>query len=263
DFEDFFANYAYLPSSRIYLIPYYKKSDSFSILEPSEETREEFLQSCGAESLIGLWKKCDLEFLLERNSVLGEGLLRIIDTIYSGKDRKVETKAGKWIDDAHERMKMFLDLHDIGDDFISIRTFKKMLQGNPRLMRIALHASETVGLMDLLKGPADKLKDIFNKLLGKGRKVSFTNTEIIVTSKDDEKIPLSDLSLGELSTMLLLVGVISVGDGIFLVEYIETSIHAKFLAGLLKTMRLLNPKAQIIVTTHSRVILNHLETGEA
>ncbi len=262
DCEDFFANYAYLPISRCYLIPYYKKPDSFSLMEPSEETREEFLQTCGSESLIGLWKKCDFDFMLERESILSEGLLNIIETIYSGKERDVDPNAGEWLSGAYDRVKMFLDLYDIGENFVSLRTFKKMLKESPRLQRIAIYASEVVNRMALLEAPAAKLEKIFNKLLGNGRRVSFTNTEIIVTTKNNEKIPLKDLSLGELNAMLLLVGVISVGDGIFLVDYIEYSIFEDLQRRLLKIMRLLNSKAQIIVSTHAPVILDNLEGGK-
>ncbi|MCP4687275.1 MAG: ATP-binding protein [Desulfobacterales bacterium] len=249
----------YLPTSRVYLIPQPKKPDPLSLLEPSEETRAELLETYGADSLTALWKEYDIDLQLKSGAVLTDAGLKILNTVFSKKERRNNPEFDMEPEAAYEHVKLFLNEYGLGDDLISLETFRRDVRENTRLKRIALYARDAMDALTALNAPRGKLKKLIERILGEGRRVSFTPSSIEITSGDKEHIPLNALSLGEINAMLLLVAAMSVGKGVLLIDYPEFSIHVDFQRTLIKIMRLLNPFAQIIVATHSPAIMESLE----
>ncbi len=249
----------YLPASRVYLAPRPQKPDSMSLLEPLDDALTDLLKTFATDSLLTLWKEFDIDFQLNCGAVLSEAWLNILNTVFSKKERRKSPKLEIGREASYQRVKLFLHEHGLEEELVSLETFKKELDGNTRLKRMALYSGQAMEMLSAFTAPLEKLKELAGKILGEGRSVSFTHTSIDVASRRNEPIPLGKLSLGEINALLLLVATLNVGKGVLLIEYPEFSLHVDLQRTLIKIMRLLNPSAQIIVTTHSRAIIENLE----
>lgn len=100
----------------------------------------------------------------------------------------------------------------------------------------------------------DKFIQIVNELFGNRKKLSISEgNELIFSTKEERKIPISDLSSGE-KQLLIIVGEALLQDQstvVYIADEPELSLHVSWQEQLTAAITRLNPNAQIIFATHS------------
>lgn len=109
---------------------------------------------------------------------------------------------------------------------------------------------------DRIESRIDQLFTIIDRFfLSTGKKIEFereTNKLVFVT-KDQDKVALDQLSAGEKQLLLILITVFLMDEKpyVLLMDEPELSLHIEWQEQLIAAIRELNPKCQVILTTHS------------
>jgi len=95
----------------------------------------------------------------------------------------------------------------------------------------------------------------FVKILGDfidDKDVGISNGELTIR-KDGKRIPTDDLSSGEKQLLILLIETLLQKEEpfVFLADEPELSLHVEWQAKVISSIKILNPRSQVIVATHS------------
>lgn len=257
-------HHVYLPSSRVYMDPARPGSDYVISRELIGHGLAEFMHTLLSGSINALWRTYDLGLTIRTGAAWSDGRLEMMKTLFSGRERwKTPAVEVGRPGEAYERVKSFIEA-GIGpvDAFVSPERFEKNWEENPRFRRIALHACGAAETAGRLLAGREKLLETIRAVLGDGRKISFTNTSLVVLTENDRPTPWKSLPLHRANAIMLLVAAMSAWEDVLLIDYPEFSIHVDFRMELINLMRVLNPKAQIIMTTQSPAIYGNLERDE-
>jgi predicted ATPase len=112
--------------------------------------------------------------------------------------------------------------------------------------------------MEVAMKPIIDLQRLITSLIGKSKRVEFTEASIDVFISKTEKVPLESFSSGEKQIIRILIEVLLAQQSALIIDEPELSLHIDWQRDLVKTMRTLNNTSQIIIATHSPEIMAHV-----
>ena len=241
--------HSYLPVSRPYLT---KRPERL----PLSEARLDLLF---AQHLQDLWRHYSTDMLSNIRKVQEDGLANILKTILSaaesnGATQSVQDKPIK-VEVAYKQMCNFLSRQNAKIDILGSRKeFTQRYKKDLRLQQVVsdIHAVEKE--IEQTMAPRQKLQQLIQKMFSH-KQVEFTDSNIEIKTEEDTSLGLNLLSSGERQLMLIFLETFLAGESTILIDEPEMSMHIDWQLELVSAMQQLNPKAQLILATHSPEIM--------
>ena len=191
-----------------------------------------------------------------------EGLTNIFNEVFREKSKLTKSSQEYDSNTAFEKVRNFLKRQNsvltIGD----FESFANRLKEDDLLERVVIQIENVESKIENYSAPIYQLNEVVSKLFTGNKKVIFEDEKIRVVTDEEKLINLSQLSSGEKNLLKILIELFLVEDSSLLIDEPELSLHIDWQRDLVKTMRTLNPDAQIILATHSPDILGSAAESE-
>jgi predicted ATPase len=244
-------SHRYLPTSRLYLGARIYDSRVAAL---GTSSTEEALDSFFAQTLQLIWKDYNSQILQEVGEAQQDGLASILKAILSGKSKSGKQLKSVDLETAYDRVSKFLTRQGSKDILGSFDNFSKQYEGNAQLRDVVSDIDEVEKRIAQATAPRDELQNMIKKMFTGSKEIVFGDRKIDVKAHDKE-IGLSSLSSGEKHIMRIFIETLMADQNSIIIDEPELSMHIDWQKDLLKTMRQLNPKAQIIIATHSPEVM--------
>ena len=243
----------YLPTSRLYEgLPTLRSRRGRSSLR---ELSEEMLDQYYAEALQDLWRNYYADITSAIRAAQGDGLASILTAVLTGKREPKEELRQVDLEVAYDRVSRFLKRQGSEGILGSLEDFDKAYSENEQLSSVVRDISEIEKRIAEADAPRDNLQAMIQKMFSGNKEVLFKDKSIDVVTHDEEAIGVSSLSSGEKHVLRILIETLLAKGNTVIIDEPEISIHVDWQSDLIKTMRQLNPEAQIILATHSPEIM--------
>jgi predicted ATP-dependent endonuclease of OLD family len=191
-----------------------------------------------------------------------EGLTNVFSEVFKEKRESSETLQKYDSNIAFEKVHNFLKRQNPKLMIGNIESFSKRLQNDELLERVVIQIEEVENKIENYSAPINQLQNVVKNLFSGNKKVVFEDDGIKVTTDEEKLINLSQLSSGEKNLLKMLIELFLVEDSALLIDEPELSLHIDWQRELVRTMRTLNPDAQIILATHSPDIVGSADESE-
>lgn len=246
----------YLPTSRLYfglrsLAPALLRSRRGAL-------SEDWLDQVYAETLQAVWQNYYHDILTATSEAQEDGLASILKAVLSGKPRPKGTVGKIDLRTAYDRVTRFLERQGSPGILGSLESFDKHYHENPQLGSVVSDINEVEKRIAEATAPRTKLQALIQRMFTGNKRVQFGDRSIDVITEDEEEIGLSRLSSGEKHVLRIFIETLLAAQSTILIDEPELSMHVDWQKELIKTMRELNPSAQIVLATHSPEIMADL-----
>ena len=240
----------YLPTWRLFVEPreYSTVRDTIRFAE-REYDLDEFL----GKSLQNLWTRCSTEMLSKVRSIQEEGLASILRQILSGKELKKRRKEED-LNKIYGRVYSFLQRQQSQDVLGPVDSFGAKFEDPQK--QIAISGIDMIEeRIETAMAPRHRLETLIKTMFSGNKEVIFKDTGIGVITDEGTQLSLATMSSGEKHALGILMNTILAGESSLLIDEPEISMHVDWQTMLISAMRQLNPRAQLILATHSPDIM--------
>ncbi|MFE5700002.1 AAA family ATPase [Rhodococcus koreensis] len=143
-------------------------------------------------------------------------------------------------------------------EFKSFDEFKSRYNGKTILPDIVQRLQSVEERIEEAQKPQKRLEELISELFSQGREIDFSGEEITVSVNGD-RIALGHLSSGERQLLLILLECLRGETSTIIVDEPELSMHVDWQNVLVNAMRIVNPRSQLIMATHSPEVMAELE----
>ncbi len=223
---------------------------------------EEELDRRFAESLTLSWRNYSADVSKAVRQAQQKGLANILRAVLSesskrGKKRTADTSH------AYRRVSSFLAREPgFADVLGSKEDFLEKYQRDATLRDVVKDIEEVERSIEIATAPRERLRELISSMYAGGKGIVFSDNEIEVHLKNGKAIGLPYLSSGEKQILYILVETLLSNVNSILIDEPEISMHIDWQKTLVKSMRSLNPRAQIILATHSPEIMADVPDGK-
>jgi hypothetical protein len=245
--------HTYLPTWRLY--PGSELYTPARVVEPGFTVEREYdLDRFFARRLEELWSRYSTELLSKIQKIQGDGLASILKGILTPPKR---AKRGLLIDPqvAFTRVAAFLERQGSPGILGDPEVFNRRYSSEPRLKRIVEDINTIEQRIEQSRISRNRLEQLIRDMFSGNKKIIFKDTGIDVETDQGQDIGLASLSSGEKQTLWIFILTLLAEENALLIDEPEISMHIDWQEKLLSGMQQLNPKAQIIVATHSPGIM--------
>ncbi|OUD15403.1 AAA family ATPase [Thioflexithrix psekupsensis] len=212
-----------------------------------------------AKNLQDLWRRYSTEMLSHIRKIQEDGLANILKTVLSAEEsnhlNEVMTEKSISEEMAYEQMRNFLNRQNTNIDILGTRdNFIQRYAKDTRLQKVVSDINAVEKEIEHTLLPRQHLQRLIQKMFSH-KHIEFTDSDILVKTEDDRALGLHLLSSGERQLMLIFLETFLAGESIILIDEPEMSMHIDWQLELVNAMRQLNPKAQLILATHSPEIM--------
>ncbi len=240
--------HTYLPVSRPYLT---KRSERLPLSEGQ-------LDLLFARNLQDLWRRYSTDMLSHIRKIQEDGLANILRTVLSVEEsnnvsKPIDKPVG--VETAYEQMLSFLSRQKTTVNILGSReNFIQRYATDSHLQKVVsdIHAVEKEIEQTML--PRQNLQRLIQNMFSH-KQIEFTDSDILVKTEEEVSLGLHLLSSGERQLMLIFLETFLSGESTILIDEPEMSMHIDWQLELVNAMRQLNPKAQLILATHSPEIM--------
>jgi predicted ATP-dependent endonuclease of OLD family len=253
-------NHQYLPTSRLLTGGIATSRALFARGPEQLLVSEEQIDAYFAESIKNLWVNYTSKLLSQIRKEQEAGLASILEAVLSpgvqsSRKRPIELDSHQ----AYESMKKFVTRQGSPRLVSQENNFEKRYVADATLRRVVLDIDKIEKQIEQASSPRRQLEDLIADLFSGGKTTKFTDQSIEIKTVSGENIGLDSLSSGEKHLLMLLVDTLLAEENSMLIDEPEISMHVDWQRKLIQIMRMLNPKAQLIVATHSPEIMADLE----
>jgi predicted ATPase len=260
--------HVYLPISRLYRssedtkrfvsggqVYYSGRTQASSYTE--EELDERF-----AEALRTSWKNYSADISRVVREAQQKGLANILRAVLTeaskrGKKRLVDTSQ------AYQSVSSFLAREPgFADVLGSKEEFAEKYRRDASLRDVVKDIEEVEKSIEGATAPRERLRELITSMYAGGKDIAFSDNEIDVRLKGGRSIGLPFLSSGEKQILYIFVDTLLAGISTIIIDEPEISMHIDWQKILVKSMRSLNSRAQIILATHSPEIMADVPDGK-
>lgn len=135
-----------------------------------------------------------------------------------------------------------------------IESFARRYKG-ALLKNVVNYIDEVEQSIEDAMSPRNKVQGLVSSMFTSNKTVSLTEKSIEVETKDKTKIGLASLSSGEKHVLRILVETLLAAESSILIDEPEISMHVDWQRELVVSMRAVNPRAQLILASHSPEIM--------
>lgn len=246
----------YLPTSRVY-----QGSASIAQLKVAETSLTEAqLDAYFADSIKYLWTSYSADIANAVSNAQQKGLANILRAVLSSSGtEKVSINSAQDAKTAYARVSAFLSRQPGFTDILgSSQDFSKRYLADRRL-RTIVHDIDTVEKqIEEASAPRERLKHLIQTMFSR-KEVRFGEKSIEVETPKHTTIELSALSSGEKQLLRILIEALIASENTIFIDEPELSMHVDWQQRLIKSMTQLNPRAQIVLATHSPEIMADLD----
>jgi len=210
-----------------------------------------------AESVQQLWRAYSNDILTEVRAAQEEGLAQILKVVLSESESQRTSKIRIDQQKAYNRVKNFLGRQKSSGKLGSFNSFMKRYESDAMLRSVVRHIDQVENRIEKAMEPRGALEHLVSELFSQNAHVEFLDSSIRVRTRDSKDISLARLSSGEKQILRILVETIMAGANPIIIDEPELSLHIDWQRRLLDAMIAINPRAQIIVATHSPEIMEN------
>lgn len=208
-----------------------------------------------AELIDQLWTIYNNDVLIEVRRAQTEGLVRILQSVLFDDEQSDEFKqlAPKV---AYERVKSFLHRSHSKKQVPNSISFFNRYNEDERLRRVVSDINEVEERIGRATAPTSKFSELISQMFRGGKHLRFESRKILVELGSAGKtLGLHSLSSGEKQVLRIFVEALMAGASSIIIDEPELSLHIDWQRELIKSIQTLNPRAQIIMATHSPEIM--------
>jgi energy-coupling factor transporter ATP-binding protein EcfA2 len=260
----------YLPTYRAVFAASGGSPPSYSARARNSERhgmREREHDTLFAREIQSLWQRNYRDQLMRISAIQESGIAKILNTVISGSRNPEQNllanespSSSDAAQHAYRAVSSFFESRNI-----EMRASRGNFQGNyqkDKLLRQVVQEIVDVEAQTLeAQEPARRIEETLGELFTGSKKVRLGSQSIEVL-RNEESIPVRTLSSGEKQILYILLETLLAGSGAIIIDEPELSMHVEWQRQLVETMQLVNPKAQIILATHSPEILASVSEEE-
>jgi energy-coupling factor transporter ATP-binding protein EcfA2 len=251
----------YLPISRLYsgIEPVSSEALRMGVRHMAAYSEEE-LDRRFASSLTSLWASYSADISKAVTEAQQKGLANILRAVLSKSTKKRKSgESAPDLEQAHKRVASFLAREKGFSGVLGSQSdFAKKYAADANLQNVVTDIEEVETRIEKATAPREKLRTLINSMYSGGKAVLFSEKEIEVRADKSDKIDLRLLSSGEKQLLYIFVETLMADYSTILIDEPEMSMHVDWQKNLVKSMRILNPRAQIVLATHSPEIMADL-----
>ena len=189
----------------------------------------------------------------------GEGLAQILHMVLSGEDESTEPDTALEISDAYQRVASFLDRQTGFEEVLDSREeFEKKYRTKPRIKNVVKQIDLVEKKIEEVIAPRHRFQELLESMYSGSKRIVFSEKEITIEVPDKTKIRLPALSSGEKQLFFISLEAIDSGNSSLIIDEPELSMHVDWQKKLVGSLRVLNPRMQLIMATHSPEIMADL-----
>ncbi|WP_416901352.1 AAA family ATPase [Micromonospora echinospora] len=251
----FVVSHGYLPITRL----------TTDLSAPSryhyaERLEELDLDDVFSNALQDRWKTYTNRVLSEVRAAQEDALAQVLEVVVTPFNTTEEADANEIdTEQAYQRVSSFLgrqrSIRRVNLDI----NFGHEYKNDPKLRRVVNLIDQVEERIEEIMKTRSALQDLVTRLMGRNKRVQFTDEAIFVELLSQQQISLSRLSSGEKQLLRILVESTMAGPHVMIIDEPELSMHIDWQRKLLSAMRTVNPESQIIVATHSPEIMADYE----
>jgi hypothetical protein len=252
----------YLPTSRLYLQLGGRQASAGSraFLEGFGLVSEEALDKYFASSVTQLWALYTAELLGAIRKAQEDGLASILKAVLT-PGAPVEGEADLDPAVAYRRVVSFLQRQDPVGTIRSMEQFITRYNLDKQLRSVVRDIDRVEQRIEEATAPRNKLQGLIQTMFSGGKTVRFEDRAIKVESGKDD-ISLAVLSSGEKHILLLFVEALLAEENSIVIDEPEISMHIEWQKKFIASVQQLNPRAQLIIASHSPEIMADLDDSK-
>lgn len=249
----------YLPVSRVASGRAAQRNarDRFEMLGRVEMLDEASFDEMFAEGIRNTWREYSTDELLTVRRIQDRGLAGILKGVIDRNPQGEETDYDIRAEDAFDAVANFFHYQKMGR-LENRERFVQNFQTDPVQRQIVAEIVSIQARIEAAQEPTRRVEALLRDLFTGGKKVSLTTNELVVEARGS-KIPVASLSSGEKQMVRLLVECVAAGEDAVIIDEPEISMHVDWQHRLIDSLHLVNPKAQIILATHSPEVMAQLD----
>ena len=203
-----------------------------------------------------MWASYSADISGEVTKAQQKGLANILKAVLSTSKIKNENVAE--VSAAYNQVSAFLSRQPGFSNVLgSMQSFSRRYTTDPRLRSIVRDIDTVERDIERATAPREMLKLLLQKMFSR-KEVQFSDKNIEIETANHIKIELSALSSGEKQLLRIFIETLMAGENTNLIDEPELSMHIDWQRALVQSMSHLNPKAQIILATHSPEIMANM-----
>jgi ABC-type cobalamin/Fe3+-siderophores transport system ATPase subunit len=242
----------YLPITRLYRTVGTQTSGTKAMSEDELDSRF-------AAAVQRRWAEYQGDISRRVSEAQGEGLAQILHMVLSGEDETAETNTALEISDAYQRVASFLARQSGFEEVLDSREeFEKKYRTKPRIKSVVKQIDLVEKKIEEVIAPRHRFRSLLESMYSGNKRIVISEKEITIEIPDKAKIRLPALSSGEKQLFFISLEAIDSGNSSLIIDEPELSMHVDWQKKLVSSLRVLNPRMQLIMATHSPEIMADL-----
>lgn len=245
--------HSFLPTTRLYLDDRY----SSKMYRARSTSIDHDLDQTFGESINRTWLQLYNQTLQEVKSIHESGLMAVLRNVFDPTTTLGTTQTISDQAELYRRVERFLHRQPDSEpiNLGSKAAFQKRYQEDTNLRRAVDNLNEVEQRIEFAMEPIDKFMKTIGRLFSRGKRLQISDNELQVLIHSGKTIPIGDLSSGEKHLIKILLETMAAGPNSILIDEPELSMHIDWQRVFVETLQSLNPKAQLILASHSPEVM--------
>jgi energy-coupling factor transporter ATP-binding protein EcfA2 len=244
-------HFGFLPLSRLYR--------NVSTSSGAKRLSDQELDNAFANSLQKQWSEYYSDISLETAKTQGKGLANILRFFLVGAQDQDELSAAPDEKEAYKRISGFLERQPGFDHLLpNEEKFAAIYAKKPELRNVVRQIEQVETTIGAISAPRERFRNVLESMFTGSKHLVFTEKEIKVKLSSDREIGLPLLSSGEKQLLFIALFALMASNHALIIDEPELSMHVEWQRKLVDTLRVLNPRVQLIMATHSPEIMADL-----
>lgn len=249
-----YVRHRYLPISRIFDFRNRHGRPSRGGGGLSEVLDEVEYDRVFADQIQLLWIEFHATALSHTRMAQQDAVNRILGAVLAG-DAYVEksSEINFPIDDARSLVTRFFDNNRGLGRHVDVQTVISDYETDPLMNRVVRTVSLVQQEIELAQAPERRFAEVLNDLYGGSKTIDISGPRRlrVELSGRSSPLPIESLASGEKQVMRILLETLVAGSSPVLLDEPEISLHVDWQGRMLELMSYINPKAQVVVASHS------------
>ncbi|MEV0576499.1 ATP-binding protein [Streptomyces sp. NPDC050392] len=255
DLDDQIFRHSYLSILRLSDSPRMRVGSTADILDEVAYDR------MFARQIQAIWQDYNTRELMQIRRAQQNGLAAVAGSVITrsiSPRKKRSTLADIDVEAAYFAVKAFFQDQNLHPRVGDYQSFSENFLTNELMREVVAEIVEVQKEVESAQEPKRAVERLIHELFRGRMKVDFEGRFLKIKQGSDE-VPLEALSSGQKQVMRLLVECLAAGPNCVIVDEPEISMHVDWQHRLVNAMRTINPKAQLILATHSPEIMADLQ----
>ena len=208
-----------------------------------------------AEQIQSLWSEFHAQALSHTRAAQQDAINRILGAALAGDEYidPDERHQEVPIDDTRRLVQTFFKANRGLSRHVNVKKVISEFETDPLMNRVVRTVSAVQKQIEEALAPERRFAETLNALYSGTKFIDISGPRrlSVKLGHDDVQIPIESLASGEKQVMRILLETLVAGSSPVLVDEPEISLHVDWQSRLLEMMRYINPRAQLIVASHS------------